>query len=117
MRCSSYDHSYRTHTGYIDVACMVMIGLNSSINSNFPWSSGDILTKNDEPLKIAATTSIFDGDLEFNWASLYQMCEAKQCPQACYLWEFEHNPTITLWCEYHIAIAHASYVVLSMWKT
>lgn len=31
----------------------------------------------------AATTPIFDGDLEFNRASLYQMRETKQFTQAC----------------------------------
>lgn len=52
----------------------------------------------------AATTSVFDGDLEFNRTSLYQMCEAKQCPQACYFWEPECNPTTTLWCEYNLTL-------------
>lgn len=51
-------------------------------------------------LKNAVTTSIFDGDLKFNRASLYQMCETKQCPQACYFWKCQHYPAITLWCEY-----------------
>lgn len=49
---------------------------------------------------IAATTPFINGDLKFNGTSLYQMCEAKQCTQACYFREPQHNPAVTLWCKY-----------------
>lgn len=62
----------------------------------------------------AATTSVLDGNLEFNRTSLHQMREAKQCPQACYLWEPQHNPTITMWCKYDVAkplIPHSLFLL------
>lgn len=63
--------------------------------------TGTILTTKMYVFFNAASIAVFNGNLEYNRASLHQMCEAQQCTQARYLWEPQCYSTIALWCKYN----------------